>query len=359
MKIVHIISCLKGGGIQNFLVSLAPEQVKMGHDVSVIITDEDKLDYSNHLRDILVSKGVKVYNLNKRLHNKWSFLKTLLDCRKLLGQLSPDILNTHGGLQHIYGALSAIGRKGIKHIITIHNGPDHWNILNKLLNSSKPLIFCSHSAYDLRLQKNKNIIAIDNGISADIIKTDAVVDLRDELKLPKDAIVILLVGSLRPQKNYEFLKTLVDEANNPRLHFCICGGNYGTGYISADKFKGYDNIHLLGLRSDVSAIENAADLFMNCSTFEGLPIAVLEAYFNGIPCVLAPIPQLKRISDMPEVWVAEDTSVKAYVEAIHKAAACKKTHQEIYEERKPKLEPFSIHHCAEEYIKFYEQNAKH
>ena len=31
MKIVHIANCLRGGGIQNFLLSLLPEQVKQGH----------------------------------------------------------------------------------------------------------------------------------------------------------------------------------------------------------------------------------------------------------------------------------------------------------------------------------------
>lgn len=359
MKIVHIISCLKGGGIQNFLLSLAPEQVKLGHEVSIIVTDVDDLEYSQHLKDILESKGISVFKLDRKLHNKVSTLRALFSCRKLIKEIKPDIVNTHAPLSHLYGALSVKGLKNVHHIATVHNGPERWNAVVNAFCRNTPLVFCSHSAYELRVQKNKNITAIDNGISEEIVKSNDVVDLRSELHLPKDAIVVVLVGSMRPQKNYEFLKQIVDEGGDNNIHFCVCGGNYGAGYISASLFDGYDNIHILGLRSDVSAIENKADLFMNCSTYEGLPIAVLEAYFNGIPCVLAPIPQLKRISDMPEVWVAEDTSVKAYVEAIHKAAACKKPHQEIYEERKPKLEPFSIHHCAEEYIKFYEQNSKH
>lgn len=358
MKIVHILPCLKGGGIQNFLVSLAPEQVKMGHDVTVVTTDEDDLDYSHHLQSILESRGEKVMSLNRKVHNKLSTLKALLNCRKLIKKLNPEIVNTHSTLSYFYGALAVKGIKGVRQIATIHSGPEEWSKMVTLTNKNTPLIYCSHSAMDLRTQQNKNIIAIDNGISRDIVHSDKEVDLKKELNLPDDAIVVVLVGSLRPEKNYEFLKELSTESGDPRLHFCVCGGNYGSEYLKAEDFKDFDHIHMMGLRSDVSAIENKADVFMNCSTREGLPISVLEAYFNGIPCVLAPIPQLIRISDMPEVWVSEDTSVKAYVEAIHKAAACKKSHEEIYEERKPKLEPFSIRHCAEEYIKFYEQNSK-
>ena len=42
MKIVHMVASLKGGGIQNLILSLVPEQVRLGHKVSVIVTDEDR-----------------------------------------------------------------------------------------------------------------------------------------------------------------------------------------------------------------------------------------------------------------------------------------------------------------------------
>ena len=63
MKIIHILNSLKGGGIQNFILSLAPEQKKLGCDVSIIVVDRDTYEYSKHLKDILVNNGVKVYYL--------------------------------------------------------------------------------------------------------------------------------------------------------------------------------------------------------------------------------------------------------------------------------------------------------
>ena len=354
MKIVHITNSLRGGGVQNFLLSLLPEQVKQGHKVCLIVIEMYEYEYCEKLEHNLQVHNVQVLRLNKIRHNKISLIKTLLSCRKLVHHLNPDIINTHIGLAHLYGAVSVIGR-GIKHILTIHNAPEKWSIDIKLFCKNKPLIFCSKSAYEMRLQNSKMMRAIDNGISRDIVHTDAVVDLRKELGLKASDKIIVLVGSLRPQKNYAFLKEIVSYANNPSLHFCICGGNYGQGYVSMDDFKDYTNIHCLGLRSDVSAIENGADLFLSCATFEGLPIAVLEAYFNGIPCVLSPIPQHKNIANVDKVYIPKAFDAKSFVKEICMALAEHEEHDIIYERRISQIEQYSISYTCERYINFYKE----
>lgn len=353
MKIIHIVICLQGGGIQNFLLSLLPEQVKLGHDVNLIVVEKHTHDYCFKLENILKNKDVKVICLNKVRGSKLSFVNTLLSCRKVIRTLHPDVVNTHGGLCHIYGALSVIGSH-IKHCITIHNAPERWDTLNKILNKNKPLIYCSRAAFEMRTQKNRNIIAIDNGVSADIIRTKDVVDLRKNLGLTAEDKIIISVGSLRPQKNYEFLKSIVEKSGNPNLHFCVCGGNYGTGYISTDQFRDYPHIHFLGLRSDVSAIENGSDLFLSCATFEGLPIAVLEAYYNGIPCVLSPIVQHKKIAKgIAACYIPEEFNPEAFVKAINIALTNGLSHDEIFQQRKDSLYQYSISNTAKKYIEYY------
>lgn len=354
MKIVHILNSLKGGGIQNFVLSLAPEQVNLDNSVSIIVIDQDHYDYSKHLKSKLESRGVDVFYLNKVLHSKVSFLKTLVSCRILIRKMKPDIVNTHGEMSHIYGSFATIGTS-IKHYITIHNGPEIWDILNKLLNNRKPLIYCSKAAFDLRVQNNSIYKVIENGISPEIVKTDKIVDLRNELHLNSSDKIVVLVGSLRPQKNYQFLKDIVDNLNDKSIHFCVCGGNYGKGYISADEFMKYDTIHFLGLRSDVSAIENGADLFLSCSKFEGLPIAVLEAFFNGIPCVLSPIEQHINISKVEQCWIPSSFDAKSFVFTIKEALKERKSHKDIYVNRLSQISKYSITKSAKEYIKFYKK----
>jgi glycosyltransferase involved in cell wall biosynthesis len=352
MKIIHICNCLRGGGIQNFLLSLLPAQAKQKHQVTLIVIEKYDYEYCEHLERILIDYNINVVRLNKIRNNKYSMFKTILKCRDIVRKIKPDIVNTHGEMSHEYGAI-AVFAQNTKQIITIHNAPEIWSIPLKFLCSKKPLIFCSHAAYTMRTQNSKTMIPIDNGISRDIIHSKKIVDLRKELGLSSSDKIIISVGSLRPQKNYIFIKQIIDDIKDETLHFCICGGNYGTGYINIEEFKDYPNIHCLGLRSDVSAIENGADLFLSCSTFEGLPIAVLEAYFNGIPCVLSPIPQHKNISNVYKVLIPKSFEPSAFSESIKEALKNKESHDDIYKARISQIEQFSITKTCNEYISFY------
>lgn len=352
MKIIHICNCLRGGGIQNFLLSLLPAQAKQKHQVTLIVIEKYDYEYCEHLERILIDYNINVVRLNKIRNNKYSMFRTILKCRDIVRKIKPDIVNTHGEMSHEYGAI-AVFAQNTKQIITIHNAPEIWSIPLKFLCSKKPLIFCSHAAYTMRTQNSKTMIPIDNGISRDIIHSKKIVDLRKELGLSSSDKIIISVGSLRPQKNYIFIKQIIDDIKDETLHFCICGGNYGTGYINIEEFKDYPNIHCLGLRSDVSAIENGADLFLSCSTFEGLPIAVLEAYFNGIPCVLSPIPQHKNISNVYKVLIPKSFEPSAFSESIKEALKNKESHDDIYKARISQIEQFSITKTCNEYISFY------
>lgn len=352
MRIVHIQNCLRGGGIQNFLLSLTSEQVALGHEVTMIVIEKFDYDYCYHLESIMKKSGVKVICLNKKISNKFSLFQTLLKCRKIVQSLHPDVVNTHGTMSHFYGMYSSMFST-IRQVITVHNAPEKWSGILKMFCKDKPIIFCSQAAYTMRTQESKSMVAIDNGISPNIIRTTSIVDLRKEYNLKETDKIIVCVGSLRPQKNYLFLRNIVDALADKSYHFFICGGNYGTGYVSMDEFKDYPQIHCLGLRSDVAAIENGADLLLSCSKFEGLPIAVLEAYFNGIPCVLSPIPQHMNISNVFAVWIPNEFSANAFVQSIKQALKCNSSHNEIYERRKSQIEQFSITRTAKEYIKFY------
>ena len=108
--------------------------------------------------------------------------------------------------------------------------------------------------------------------------------------------------------------------------------------------------------SNVICIENSADLFLSSSTFEGLPIAVLEAYFNGIPCILSPIPQHINISNVEEVFIPKSFAVSDFIKVIDKALLTKKLHNNIYASREKSLEKYSITGTAILYIDYYNKN---
>lgn len=363
MRIVHILPSFKGGGIQNFLFSLVPEQVKMGHEVMIVVTDEDNIDYSIRQKELLEQKGVKVFNLDRKVSDKKSFFKTILKARKLIARLSPDIVNSHAAFCHTIASLATWGTKSI-HCCTIHSAPEVWSRMAKLINRRKPLIFCSDSALILKGQTGNPMIAINNGVEIDKIRVSEKVSLHDELNIPQEDKIVVLVGSPRPPKNYPFLIEIVEKLRDEHIHFCICGGTYKVAkegnnnkfYISLEQFEKYKNIHLLGLRSDVPAILNGSDVYLSCSVREGLPISALEAFFSGIPCVLSPILQHTMIAKgIDGCYIPEKFEAEMFVDAIRQALECKETHDEIFRKREEGLKKFSIQRCASEYIEFYER----
>lgn len=356
MKIVHIVHSLRGGGIQNFLLSLASEQVKTGDKVTIIVIDKFDSEYCSNLEKILLTHKVNVYRLNKVRGNKLSLLKAIYRCVRIICNINPDIVNTHSGIGHLYGGIATL-ITSIPQVVTVHNAPEKWSKALSLLCKNKPIIFCSQAAYELREQESPLMTAIDNGISRDIVHSKEIIDLRTEYKLKKDDKIIVLVGSLRPQKNYIFIKDIVNLMENDSYHFFICGGGAAKECIDEiEVLKQCNNIHFLGLRNDVSAIENAADLFLSCAKFEGLPIAVLEAYFNGIPCVLSPIEQHMKISDVDYVWIPKKFTATEFVNSIRQALKEQKLeHNLIYEKRKKQIAYYSIKRAAQEYKTFYEK----
>src|SRR5690606_10594105 len=107
--------------------------------------------------------------------------------------------------------------------------------------------------------------------------------------------------------------------------------------------------------NDVSAIENGADLFLSCASIEGLPIAVLEAYFNGIPCVLSPIEQHIQIAAVEKVWIPKAFTASAFVKTIREAFLNLASHVDVYEQRKGQIASYSISNTAKKYEKFYDR----
>lgn len=356
MRIVHILPNLKGGGIQNLLLSLAPMQVKMGYEVFLIVTDIDKLDYSIKLRNKIEQQGVTVIYLNRTVGNNFSSIITIFKCYSILHKLNADIVNSHGELSHNYAALGTIFTKST-HIPTVHNAPENWNKIGHLLNDKKSIIFCSQSAFEMNHYKNSYSVVIANGVDKNIVVSDKKSDLRKEYKISDNTKLIVGVGSLREQKNYPFWVELANACKDIDIHFFICGGNYGQGYIDPSLFDGIENLTWLSVRSDVSEIINEADCFLSCSTFEGLPIAVLEAFFAGISCVLSPIPQHLDIArNISECYIPDKFDVPEFKEKIIKACASGKSHKSIQKEREPFLEGFSIEKTAKEYIDFYKKS---
>lgn len=116
---------------------------------------------------------------------------------------------------------------------------------------------------------------------------------RQELGLQPEDVFLLSVGELSDRKNHvvviEAMKQLVQR--HSQLRYFICGQGEKKQELQQliRKYHLEDHVKLLGFRTDVAELCQAADVFVFPSKQEGLPVALMEAMACGVPVVCSRI----------------------------------------------------------------------
>lgn len=360
MKINHIIMNFDAGGAQTFVAALAMEQIDLGHDVSIIIIDElINSDFQKLLVQGLRQKSVDLYFLNRRPGRNITIVNTINGIIKTLATVNPDIINTHISTSHLIVSIClklALKRLKNRHVITVHNAPEHWSSMNYKFNEHTPSIYCSYSALDLNPKRDCLSTAIQNGIPNLKIDDRALPILKQFNNNGVAHRFVLCVGRLSKQKNYDMVCEVAQHFENNNVHFLVCGIKQETAEQDLANFNRIPNIHYLGTKTqeEVYSLMKNCDCFFNASLWEGLPITVLEAFFSGIPCVLSDIPPHIEIgTDMPYCYISSLDSKDSFIHNIEKALTIAEDKRSILEVRQSFLRKYSIATTANNYVEFY------
>lgn len=108
---------------------------------------------------------------------------------------------------------------------------------------------------------------------------------RNHLSIPDDGALVVAVGNLYPVKDHATLLRAVARVPGTRLAIAGRGEQESRLRQLAHELDVTDRLYLLGLRDDVERVLEAADLFVQPSRSEGLPLAILEAMAAGLPVV--------------------------------------------------------------------------
>lgn len=143
--------------------------------------------------------------------------------------------------------------------------------------------------------------------------------VRHELGIDPTALLIGLVGRYHPVKNHiGFFEAAADVLKvDPRAHFLLAGAGTETERIRPmlDSPLLRDRIIGLGARRDVARINCALDIACNVSHSEAFSNAVGEAMACGVPCVITPVGESRRIVGNTGM-VAEDTKGSSIAAAL-------------------------------------------
>ncbi len=114
---------------------------------------------------------------------------------------------------------------------------------------------------------------------------------RECLGIPADAFVFGAVGTLNERKNHAFLinvlKIILETRANSYLLIVGDGELRDVLMREAENLGLSEYVVLAGQQTDMSLALSAFDVFAFPSLHEGLPMAVVEAQFNGLPCVIS------------------------------------------------------------------------
>jgi glycosyltransferase involved in cell wall biosynthesis len=147
--------------------------------------------------------------------------------------------------------------------------------------------------------------------------------LRSRIGMPLDAPLLVFVGRLDQQKDplllVESLKVSV--AAVPNLHLAIVGDGVLRARVEeAVRASGLTaHVHFLGVRPppEIAEILRAADLYVLCSAYEGMPIAMLEALATGLPVVSTEVGEVRLvIQEGSNGRISEAREPKAFAGAI-------------------------------------------
>src|ERR1700744_447214 len=362
MKITHIIMNLDAGGAQTFVASLAIEQKKLGHDVSIIIIDElVNSKFQSLLLNSLKDNEVNIHLLHRKAGRNVTIVNTVKGIIKTLSSEDPDVINTHISTSHLIVSiclrLANLKKLKNRHIITMHNAPEKWSWMTRSFNKHTPTIHCSYSALEINDKRECLNIAIQNGIANFEIDNSSK-HLLDQFSESGQNKFVLCVGRLSRQKNYEMVCKVAKHFENKGVEFLVCGLKQETAEQDLQSFSEISNIHYLGIKSqdEIYSLMGNCDCFFNASLYEGLPITVLEAFFSGIPCVLSNIPPHIEIgADMPYCYIADLDSKDSFINKIETALKHTESKKEILNSRQPFLRTYSIVTTANNYVDFYNQ----
>ena len=217
------------------------------------------------------------------------------------------LVHCHSPIGGVIGRLTAWRHGGIKTLYTAHGFHFYtgaplgswlafYPLEKALAHITDTLITINGEDYEraCRSFHTKGVYYVP-GIGIDLQKfhpaqIDAMAKRR-ELGVGEDEILLLSVGELIPRKDHETVIRALARTGNRNFQYLICGKGPLQEELSAlARQEGLDGrVQLLGFRTDIAELCQAADLFVFPSSQEGLSVALMEAIACGTPVLCSAI----------------------------------------------------------------------
>ena len=360
--------------MMQFLVPHVKHLREQGYDVEVACSE-----VGNRFAEVQNTLGEeKTYKVRlQRNPLKPSNFKGLADLKKIINGGGYDLVWTNEPVMGVMTRLAAkkARKKGTKVMYMAHGfhffkgAPKlNWCVyypIEKMMASKADMIVTVNREDYARAKKFKvkDVRYIHGiGINTDRLKeTNERKDLRKELALEENAVILLSVGELNDNKNQETILRAFAKIDDKALHYVLCGKGKKLEALKmlAEKLGVAERTHFLGYRKDVVDICFQSNIFAMPSKREGLPVASLEAMYCGLPLVTS---NIRGLVDVMENGVSgymhQYDDVTGFSQSIMQLKDNAELCKAMGERNRETVEPYCLYNTKNEVLEIIKEMAE-
>jgi glycosyltransferase involved in cell wall biosynthesis len=317
LRILFLYSTLTVGGSESQLALLVPGLRDRGFEPTVAT-----LRFQGRYFEELRADGVPCRFVGMR--SRTDLAGAVRGYR--LWRERPDVVFTQSIDAHVIG--TAIARRAGAPIVNVEQGGIgihrglHRRLLTKLVAPSTDRVVAVSEAQrpellDLRYRPAA-ITVIPNGTAASKPARSRG-EMRADLGLADEDVVVLEVATLRPEKRADVFVDAVAEARrrDARIRGLLAGGGPQLEAMRQRAAAAGDAVRVLGERRDVVELMHCADAVCLSSDVEGLPMTLAEAMAASRPVIATAVGGvLEAVVPGRTGWLVPRGDPEAFAEAI-------------------------------------------
>lgn len=309
IKVLHIITRVANGGADENTLFTINGLNKNEYDIDLLAGSESEKEI---LERISLKSDIDYFKIDSlvrdiSLHND---IRALFEIYKIIKENNYDIVHTHIAKAGVLGRLAA-KMAGVPHIIHGVHGitfPDQINIIKRELFKNIER-FCGlftdkfitvgedmkQKYIQARVGKPDEYITIRSGmelsqfINAADNDSKKIINLKNEIGLKNDDLIIGMVSKLEKRKGYKYYLRVAKKVveSFPNVKFLIIGNGpeYKRLVKKTKKMNLDKNIIFTGYRTDIADVFSILDVKVLTSLWEGLPRVLVQAAAVAKPIV--------------------------------------------------------------------------
>jgi len=363
MNIVEIIPQLSSGGAERFVVDLCNELSKR-HQVTLIVY-YDLEDYGFYYDELSERVGVECLNKNRGLD-----LQLFSKIHKILRKIKPDVVHLHTrAINYIFPIL--FFKNDFQCFMTIHNDAEKeaGNLWGRVLRRHcfengriVPVAISNESLRSFREFYHLTAHMILNGrnITQEVETPLTITEEFQSYKPTSKTHVIVCVARFTKVKRQDMLARIVSRLSKEGydISLLLIGKHLDDEVLENVKRIESDVIHILGEKNNPLDYLRLADAFCLCSSYEGMPISLIEAIGVGTIPVCTPVGGIVDVINEQNGFLSDDLSEESYYIALKRFMDTDKdTLDEMRKQLQLSYKPYSMAECAEKYESLFKQYA--